>query len=40
MSQTDIDAMAALALLHLIHFINRSASQQVRRMRATWSQPA
>lgn len=40
MSQAQIDAMAAMALLHITHFINRCAGQHVRAMRATWSKPA
>jgi len=40
MTQTDLERLAAEVLQHLADFINRSAARQVRRMRASWSQPA
>lgn len=40
MSQSEIDRLAQQALQRLTYFINRSAAQQIRRMRATWSHPA
>ena len=40
MSQADLDRMVCKALQRLTYFINRKAGQQVRRMKATWSQPA
>ena len=40
MTQADLDRMVTEALKRLTYFINRSAAQQMRRMKATWSQPA
>jgi len=40
MTQAALDRLCAEALQRLTYFINRSAAQQIRRMRATWSKPA
>ena len=40
MTQAEIDRMVTEALQRLTYFINRKAGQQVRRMKATWSQTA